>query len=131
MCQAKDVIQRYGYGLLSYTGTDAALGLTPGGAATVCGNITEANRILAPSASSITIDAPVVSAAGTSAVVKATVASNGDRGGVVNLYSGFGTDSQELVATGNVAAGAQTADITVTNSSNSAFSRTLTAQFVP
>lgn len=131
VCQAKDVIQRYGYGLLSYTGTDAALGLTPGGAATVCGNITEANRILAPSASSVTIDAPVVSASGTSAVIKATVASNGDRGGVVNLYSGFGTESQALIASGNVASGAQTADITVTNSSNSAFSRTLTAQFVP
>jgi hypothetical protein len=131
VCQAKDVIQKFGYGLLSYTGTDAVDGLTPGGAATVCGNITEANRTYAPSVSTVTVDAPVLSANGTSAVVKATVASNGNQGGKVTLFSGFGTDSQAEVASGNVAAGATTVDIMITNTTSAAMSKTLTAQFLP
>ena len=131
VCQAKDTILKFGYGLLSYTGTDAAAGLTPGGAATVCGNITEANRTFAPSVSTVSIDAPVVSANGTSAVVKATVASNGNQGGKVTLFSDFGKDTQAEVASGNVAAGATTVDITITNTGTAAMSKTLTAQFLP
>lgn len=130
VCQAKTVIERFGYGLLSYTGTDADIGQTSGGQATICGNITAANRVSAPSASTVTLGAPVVSASGTSAKVLATVASNGDQGGVVNLYSGFGTGNQELVASGNVAKGATTVEIDVVNTGTAAFSKALTAQFV-
>ena len=131
VCQAKDTIQKFGYGLLSYSGTDAALGLTSGGAATICGNITEANRTYAPSVSTVTVDAPVLSASGTSATVKATVASNGNQGGKVTLFSGFGTEAQAEVASGNIAAGATTVDITISNGTAAALSKTLTAQFLP
>lgn len=131
VCQAKDVIQRYGYGLLSYEGVDATIGQTSGGQATICGNITAANRVSAPSASTVTLGAPVVSASGSSAKILATVASNGNQGGVVNLYSGFNTANQELVATGTVAKGATTVDIEIVNTGSTALSKTLTAQFVP
>jgi len=131
VCQAKDVIQKYGYALLSYTGTDAVDGLTPGGAATICGNITEANRTNAPSSSTVSLGAPTLNASGTSATVRATVASNGNQGGVVNLYSNFGQDSQALVASGTVAANSTTVDIEIANTGSSTWSKTLTAQFVP
>ena len=131
VCQAKDVIQKFGYGLLSYDGVDAVDGLTAGGNATVCGNITEANRTHAPSASTVTLGAPVVAADGGSAVVTATVSSNGNQGGTVTLFSEFGTANQAAVATGVVAAGATTVDITVTNPGASAYTKTLTAQFIP
>ncbi|MEY3406500.1 MAG: hypothetical protein RLZZ556_572 [Actinomycetota bacterium] len=131
VCQAKTTIQKFGYGLLSYTGADAELGLTPGGQATVCGNITEANRVFAPSTSSVTLDAPVISATGTSAVVRATVASNGNQGGTVTLWSGFGTDNAEVIATGTVPANSTTVEITVANQGESTWTRSLTAQFVP
>lgn len=133
VCQAKSTILKYGYGLLSYDNdsADAKAGLTTNGAATVCGNITAANRVYAPSVSTVSLAAPVVNTAGNSAVITATVTSNGNQGGVVNLYSGFGTGTQALVASGTVAKGATTADITVTNATASAFAATLTAQFVP
>lgn len=131
VCQSQAVIQKFGYGLLSYSGVDAAEGLTAGGNATVCGNITEANRVYAPSASTVTLGTPVVAASGSSATVTATVASNGNQGGTVVLYSGFGTVDQAEVASGVVAKGATTVDITVTNATASAFEKTVTAQFVP
>ena len=133
VCQAKSTILKYGYGLLSYDNdsADAKAGLTTNGAATVCGNITAANRVYAPSVSTVALTAPVVNTAGNSAVVTATVTSNGNQGGVVNLYSGFGTGTQALVASGTVAKGATTTDITVTNATSSAFTAALTAQFVP
>lgn len=131
VCQSQAVIQKFGYGLLSYSGVDAAEGLTAGGNATVCGNITEANRVYAPSASTVTLGTPVVAANGSSATVTATVASNGNQGGTVVLYSGFGTVDQAEVASGVVAKGATTVDITVTNATASAFEKTVTAQFVP
>jgi hypothetical protein len=131
VCQSQTVIQKFGYGLLSYSGTDAATGETEGGQATVCGNITAANRTYAPSVSTVTLGAPVVAANGSSATVTATVASNGNQGGTVTLFSEFGTGNQAAVATGVVAAGATTVDITVTNPGASAYSKTLTAQFVP
>lgn len=130
VCQSQDVIQRYGYSLLSYDGVDAAIGQTSGGNATICGNITAANRVSAPSASTVTLGAPVLSTSGSSAKILATVASNGDQGGVVNLYSGFGTANQELVATGNVAKGSTTVDIEIVNTGSTTLSKTLTAQFV-
>jgi hypothetical protein len=131
VCQAKDVILKFGYGLLSYTGVDAELGETTGGNATICGNITAANRVYAPSASTVTLGAPVVASNGSSATVTATVASNGNQGGTVTLFSGFGTDTQAVVASGVVAKGATTVDITVTNTTTAAFEKTVTAQFVP
>mgnify|MGYP006924837778 FL=1 len=131
VCQAKTVIQKFGYSLLSYEGVDATLGLTSGGAATICGNITEANRVSAPSTSSVTLGAPTVSASGTSATIVATVASNGNQGGVVNLYSGFGGANQALVASGTVAKGATTVEIDVTNTTSASTTTSLTAQFIP
>lgn len=131
VCQAKDVIQRFGYGLLSYEGANAAQGLTPAGNATVCGNITDPNRTFAASTSSVLLDAPVVSADGTSAVVKATVASNGNFGGTVTLWSNYGTDTEEVVASGVVARNSTSVDITVNNASAAAFSKTVTAEFLP
>ena len=131
VCQAKTVIQKFGYGLLSYEGVEASLGLTSGGQATICGNITAANRVSAPSTSSVTLGAPVASASGTSAKILATVASNGNQGGVVNLYSGFGGANQALVASGTVAKGATTVEIDVTNTTTASTTTALTAQFVP
>lgn len=131
VCQSQAVIQKFGYGLLSYTGVDAELGETPGGEKTVCGNITAANRVYAPSASTVSLGAPVVASNGSSATVTATVASNGNQGGTVSLFSEFGTANQALVASGVIAAGATTVDITVTNSTNAAFEKAVTAQFVP
>ena len=131
VCQAKAVIQKFGYGLLSYTGVDAELGETTGGQSTICGNIIAANRVYAPSASTVTLGTPVVAASGSSATVTATVASNGNQGGTVTLFSGFGTPDQAEVASGVVAKGATTVDITVTNTTAAAFEKTVTAQFVP
>ncbi len=131
VCQSQTVIQKFGYGLLSYTGTDAEIGETTGGNSTVCGNITAANRVYAPSASTVTLGTPVVAASGSSATVTATVASNGNQGGTVVLYSGFGTVDQAEVASGVVAKGATTVDITVTNTTSAELSKTVTAQFVP
>jgi hypothetical protein len=131
VCQAKTIIQKFGYSLLSYEGVDATLGLTSGGQATICGNITAANRVSAPSTSSVTLGAPAVSASGTSATILATVASNGNQGGVVNLYSGFGGVNKALVATGTVAKGSTTVEITVSNSTAASTTTALTAQFIP
>ena len=131
VCQAKAVILKFGYGLLSYTGVDAELGETTGGNATICGNITAANRVYAPSASTVSLGAPVVASNGSSATVTATVASNGNQGGTVTLFSGFGTDTQAVVASGVVPKGATTVDVTVTNTTSAAFEKTVTAQFVP
>jgi hypothetical protein len=131
VCQSQTVIQKFGYGLLSYSGTDAVDGLTAGGNATICGNITEANRVYAPSASTVTLGTPVVATSGSSATVTATVASNGNQGGTVTLFSGFGTNDQAEVASGVVAKGATTVDITVTNTTAAALEKVVTAQFVP
>jgi hypothetical protein len=131
VCQSQTVIQKFGYGLLSYTGTDAATGETEGGNATVCGNITAANRMYAPSASTVSLGAPVVASNGSSATVTATVASNGNQGGTVSLISGYGTPDAAEVASGVVPKGATTVDITVTNTTAAAFEKTVTAQFVP
>jgi hypothetical protein len=131
VCQSQTVIQKFGYGLLSYTGTDAATGETEGGNATVCGNITAANRVYAPSASTVTLGTPVVAAGASTGTVKATVASNGNQGGTVTLFSDFGTPNQAEVASGVVAKGATEVDITVTNTTAAELSKTVTAQFVP
>ena len=131
VCQSQTVIQKFGYGLLSYTGTDAATGETEGGNATVCGNITAANRVYAPSASTVTLGTPVVAAGASTGTVKATVASNGNQGGTVTLFSDFGTPNQAEVASGVVAKGATEVDITVTNTTAAALTKTVTAQFVP
>lgn len=131
VCQSQAVIQKFGYGLLSYTGTDAAIGETPGGEKTVCGNITAANRVYAPSASTVTLGAPVVAAGASTGTVTATVASNGDQGGTVTLFSDYETANQAEVASGVVAKGATTVDITVTNTTAAELSKTVTAQFVP
>jgi hypothetical protein len=131
VCQAKDVIQKFGYGLLSYDGVDAVDGLTAGGNATICGNITEANRTYAPSTSTVSLGAPVVAADGSSATVTATVASNGNFGGTVSLISGFGTGEAAEVASGVVLPGQTTVDISVTNPGSTAFSKAVTAQFIP
>jgi hypothetical protein len=131
VCQSQAVIQKFGYGLLSYTGTDAATGETEGGNATVCGNITAANRMYTPSASTVSLGAPVVASNGSSATVTATVASNGNQGGTVSLISGYGTPDAAEVASGVVAKGATSVDITVTNTTAAAFEKTVTAQFVP
>ena len=131
VCQSQTVIQKFGYGLLSYTGTDAATGETEGGNATVCGNITAANRVYAPSASTVTLGTPVVAAGASTGTVKATVASNGNQGGTVTLFSDFGTANQAEVASGVVAKGATEVDITVTNTTAAALTKTVTAQFVP
>ena len=131
VCQSQTVIQKFGYGLLSYTGTDAAIGETTGGEKTVCGNITAANRVYAPSASTVTLGTPVVAAGASTGTVKATVASNGNQGGTVTLFSDFGTANQAEVASGVVAKGATEVDITVTNTTAAALTKTVTAQFVP
>jgi hypothetical protein len=131
VCQSQTVIQKFGYGLLSYGGTDAATGETEGGNATVCGNITAANRVYAPSASTVTLGTPVVAAGASTGTVKATVASNGNQGGTVTLFSDFGTPNQAEVASGVVAKGATEVDITVTNTTAAELSKTVTAQFVP
>gem|GEM_PF-379386 len=131
VCQSQAVIQKFGYGLLSYTGTDAATGETEGGNATVCGNITAANRMYAPSASTVSLGTPVVASNGSSATVTATVASNGNQGGTVSLISGYGTPDAAEVASGVVPKGATTVDITVANTTAAAFEKTVTAQFVP
>lgn len=131
VCQSQTVIQKFGYGLLSYTGTDAAIGETTGGEKTVCGNITAANRVYAPSASTVTLGTPVVAAGASTGTVKATVASNGNQGGTVTLFSDFGTPNQAEVASGVVAKGATEVDITVTNTTAAELSKTVTAQFVP
>ena len=131
VCQSQTVIQKFGYGLLSYAGTDAATGETEGGNATVCGNITAANRVYAPSASTVTLGTPVVAAGASTGTVKATVASNGNQGGTVTLFSDFGTANQAEVASGVVAKGATEVDITVTNTTAAALTKTVTAQFVP
>ena len=131
VCQSQTVIQKFGYGLLSYTGTDAATGETEGGNATVCGNITAANRVYAPSASTVTLGTPVVAAGASTGTVKATIASNGNQGGTVTLFSDFGTANQAEVASGVVAKGATEVDITVTNTTAAALTKTVTAQFVP
>ncbi len=131
VCQSQAVIQKFGYGLLSYTGTDAATGETTGGEKTVCGNITAANRVYAPSASTVTLGTPVVAAGASTGTVKATVASNGNQGGTVTLFSDFGTPNQAEVASGVVAKGATEVDITVTNTTAAELSKTVTAQFVP
>jgi hypothetical protein len=131
VCQSQAVIQQFGYGLLSYTGTGAETGETEGGNATVCGNITAANRMYTPSASTVSLGTPVVASNGSSATVTATVASNGNQGGTVSLISGYGTPDAAEVASGVVAKGETSVDITVTNTTAAAFEKTVTAQFVP
>ena len=132
VCKAKDVITKFGYGLLSYpTDADAIAGETLNGNATVCGNITEANRVGNASVSTVSLGEPVKSTDGASAVVKATVASNGNQGGTVTLFSDFGLPAQAEVASGVLAKGATTVDINVVNATADAFSKNLTAQFVP
>jgi hypothetical protein len=132
VCKAKDVIQKYGYGLLSYPSDAAAIaGTTVNGNATVCGNITAPNRVGAPSTSTVALAAPVKSKAGNSAVIKATVTSNGNQGGTVTLYSDFEGANEKVVASGVVAKGATTVDITVTNTTSSAYAADLKAEFIP
>jgi hypothetical protein len=131
VCQSQAVILKFGYGLLSYTGEDVEIGETPGGEKTHCGNITAANRVYAPAASTVTLADPDVASNGSSATVTATVTSNGDQGGTVSLISGFGTDDAAEVASGVVPKGATTVNITVTNTTAEAFEKTVTAQFVP
>jgi hypothetical protein len=132
VCKAKTVIQKYGYGLLTYpTDADAVAGTTLNGNATVCGNITAANRVGAPSASTVALADPVKNADGNSAVIKATVTSNGNQGGTVTLYSDYEGPNEAVVASGVVDKGATFVDITVANTTNAAYAANLKAEFVP
>ena len=136
VCQAKDVITKYGYGLLSYPtapleAADAVAGRTVGGNATVCGNITSVNRTNAPSVSTVELADPLKNTAGNSAVIKATVTSNGNQGGTVTLYSDYLGANEEPVASGIVAKGATFVDITVANTTSSAYAKNLKAEFIP
>lgn len=133
VCQAKAVIQKYGYGLLSYPGTaEGAAGTTAAGNSTICGNITAANRVGAPSTSTVTLAAPTLAANGASATVVATVTSNGNQGGTVKVYNGTPLqDGSNLVGTGTVAKGATTASIKVQAANKQDVTLDLKAVFVP
>ena len=136
VCRQKLVIQRYGYGLLSYpTGADEAAaiaGTTTGGQSTVCGNILAANRTGAPSTSTVSLGTPTISAAGTSATVVATVTSNGNQGGVVKIYDGAAeAGDANLIGTGTVAKGATTTSVTVQPADKKDEELTLVAKFIP
>jgi hypothetical protein len=133
VCQAKTVIQRYGYGLLVYPNTDAGrAGTTEGGNSTQCGNITAPNRVGAPSTSTISLGTPTVAANGASATVVATVASNGNQGGTVKVYNGTPLqDGSNLVGTGTVAKGATTATVKVQAANKQDATLDLKAVFVP
>ena len=136
VCRQKTVIQRYGYGLLSYpTGADEAAaiaGTTTGGQSTVCGNILAANRTGAPSTSTVSLGTPTISAAGTSATVVATVTSNGNQGGVVKIYDGAAeAGDANLIGTGTVAKGATTTSVTVQPADKKDEELTLVAKFIP
>jgi len=133
VCRQKTVIQRYGYGLLSYP-TDAAAiaGTTTGGQSTVCGNILAANRTGAPSTSTVSLGTPTISSAGTSATVVATVTSNGNQGGVVKIYDGEAeAGDANLVGTGTVAKGATTTSVNVQPADKKDEELTLVAKFIP
>ncbi|MEY4397927.1 MAG: hypothetical protein RLZ53_503 [Actinomycetota bacterium] len=133
VCQAKAVIQKYGYGLLSYPAdADGAAGTTAGGNSTICGNITAANRVGAPSVSTVSLGTPTVSASGTSATVVATVSSNGNQGGTVKVYNGTPLqDGSNLVGTGIVAKGGTTASIKVQDATKQNATLDLKAVFIP
>lgn len=133
VCQAKAVIQKYGYGLLSYPGTaEGAAGTTVAGNSSVCGNIIAANRVGAPSVSTVTLAAPTVAANGASALVVATVTSNGNQGGTVKVYNGTPEqDGSNLVGSGTLAKGATTASIKVQAANKQDVTLDLKAVFVP
>ena len=133
VCRQKTVIQRYGYGLLSYpTDADAIAGTTTGGQSTVCGNILAANRTGATSTSTVSLGTPTTSSAGTSATVVATVTSNGNQGGVVKIYDGAAeAGDANLIGTGTVAKGATTTSVTVQPADKKDEELTLVAKFIP
>ena len=133
VCQAKTVIQKYGYGLLSYPGTpEGVAGTTAAGQSTVCGNIIAANRVGAPATSTVTLAAPTLATNGASATVVATVTSNGNQGGTVKVYNGTPQqDGSNLVGTGTVAKGATTASIKVQAANKQDATLDLKAVFVP
>lgn len=129
VCQAKDVITKFGYSLLSYPDTaDSHDGIVAGSGATTCGSIVETNRVYAPSASTVAITAGTAT---NKVTVSASVVSNGDQGGTVKLYHDY-SGVKTLVATGTVAKGATTVDIEVANTNKEAGADySLTAVFLP
>jgi hypothetical protein len=133
VCQAKAVIQKYGYGLLSYPGTaDGAAGAGDAGKSSVCGNISSGNRVGAPAVSTVSLGTPTLAANGASATVVATVTSNGNQGGTVKVYNGTPLqDGSNLVGTGTVAKGATTASIKVQAANKQDVTLDLKAVFVP
>jgi hypothetical protein len=131
VCKEKATIQKYGYGLLTYPGTaEGNLGTTSGGHATICGNITAPNRVGAPATSTVSLGTPKLSSSGSSATVVATVTSNGNQGGVVNIYDGA-AEAANLVGKGTVAKGKTTVTITVQPKDKKDEELSLIAKFTP
>jgi hypothetical protein len=133
VCKQKLVIQRYGYGLLSYpTDADAIAGTTSGGQSTVCGSILAVNRTGAPSSSTVSLGTPEISANGSFATVVATVTSNGNQGGVVKIYDGEAeAGDANLIGTGTVAKGSTTTSVRVQPSDKKDEELSLVAKFIP
>jgi hypothetical protein len=133
VCKQKLVIQRYGYGLLSYpTDADAIAGTTTGGQSTICGSILAVNRTGAPSSSTVSLGTPEISADGSFATVVATVTSNGNQGGVVKIYDGEAeAGDANLIGTGTVAKGSTTASVRVQPSDKKDEELSLVAKFIP
>jgi len=134
VCKATAAITRLGFGLLATpaAGADATAALTgdlTGSGATTCGSRVTANRMYAPTATTVTLGTPVVT--GNVVKVEATVVSNGNQGGTVTLYENFGLSNESVVATGVVAKGASTVMLTYTNNGATAATKAVTAEFLP
>lgn len=135
VCKATSSITRLGFGLLATPADEnlaaARLGTLTGSGATTCGSIVASNRMYSPSPSTIALGTPAIT--GNVVKVTATVTSNGDQGGTVNLYntSEFADPNATPIATGVVAAGATTVELTYTNIGATAVTKDVTAEFIP
>lgn len=136
VCKATASITRLGFGLLAApaAGADATAALTgdlTGSGATTCGSRVTANRMYAPTATTVTLGTPVVT--GNVVKVEATVVSNGNQGGTVSLYNTADINDPNAtpIATGVVAKGATTVMITYTNTDATAVTKAVTAEFLP
>jgi len=113
ICSQKDVIKKYGFGLLTGSGTAS------------CGDTS--TRGYAPSASNVSLAVPTAIKYGKSFTATATVSSNNNGGGVVDFYNG-----ETKIATVKVAKGATKAATAInTTSAKTIADLNLSAEFTP
>jgi len=113
ICSQKDVIKKYGFGVLTGTGKNA------------CGDIS--TRGFAPAASTVTLNAKSSVKYGSSLALSATVASNNNGGGALEFYNG-----STKLATVQIPKGKTTAATTYkTTSATSIADLKLSTVFIP